>query len=48
MENKVDSKEILRAWLYQLLAELETAKGVEATKTETAGRCVEIRIQFKV
>ncbi len=48
MEGIVYSKAILRAWLYQLLAELETAEEVEASRTESAGRCVEIKIQFKV
>ena len=48
MEDKTDSKAELRAWIYQLLAELETAEGVEATKTEGIGGDVVIEIQFKV
>ncbi len=47
MEDKVDSKAELRRWLYELLAELETAEDIEAVRTETAGRRVVIEIQFK-
>ncbi len=44
----IEEKAELRAWLYQLLAELELVEEVEATKTEGPGRFVEIKIQFKV
>lgn len=48
MAECIDSKAELRAWLYQLLAELELVEEVEASKTEGAGRLVELKIQFKV
>ncbi len=41
-------KASLRAWLYETLAELERCEGVEATKTESAGRHLIIDIQFKI
>ena len=47
MENKSDSKSTLRAWLYQLLAELEQAESVEATKSMSSGNHVILDIQFK-
>ena len=43
-----DEKSILRAWLYDLLGELELCEGVEATRTESPGRKVVIDIQFKI
>ena len=47
MEYKCHTKVILRAWLYQLLAELEMAEEVEATKTELVGKHTVLQIQFK-
>ena len=41
-------KSKVRAWLFQLLASLETCEDVEAGKTESAGNKVTIVIQFKV
>jgi len=45
-EANVNKAEV-RAWLFHLLADLETYDDVEATKTETAGNQVIIEIQFK-
>ncbi len=47
MENEVDEKAKLRAWLYQILAELELAESIEATRTKTPGRKVILEIQFQ-
>ncbi len=44
----IEEKAELRAWLYELLAELELVEGVEAVKTEGPGRFVELKIQFKI
>ncbi len=45
---KAENKAEVRAWLYQLLAELEMCDDVEGTRNETAGRQVIIKLQFKV
>ena len=46
-ETAEQNKSQVRAWIYQLLADLEYAQDVEAHKNETAGREITIKIQLK-
>ena len=45
--DSTDAKSDVKAWLLHLLADVEVCVDVEATRTETAGRCVTIILQFK-
>ena len=46
--DQANNKAEVRAWLYELLAELERVDDVEGVKTEGAGRTVVIELQFKI
>ncbi len=46
MENSENKNEV-RAWLYQLLAELEIMPDVEGHRTELGGNHIIIDLQFK-
>ena len=48
MSESEKHKAQLRRWIYEILAELETAEDVKANKQETPGRKVTLEIQFKV
>ena len=41
-------KEILRSWLFKLLADLEICEDVDAQKDESPGGKVTLTIQFKI
>jgi hypothetical protein len=47
MNEQTDNKADVRAWLFELLAELERCKDCYGEKSETAGRKITIIIQFQ-
>lgn len=46
MSYQSDSKSDLRAWLFQLLAQLEQSQGVDAEKTELSDGSIILNITF--